>query len=56
MKTFLGSTVKSNVTQTVGCNKKTGVCDTGCKPGWKGMSCQESKIYYGFIYTKLKMI
>lgn len=54
---FFGINCKEQCyTNCVGCNKKTGVCDTGCKPGWKGMSCQESKIYYGFIYTKLKMI
>lgn len=26
-----------------GCNKVTGVCDKGCKPGWKGIYCHESK-------------
>lgn len=36
-----------------GCNKKTGVCDTGCKPGWKGISCQESKTSYESLINNL---
>lgn len=24
------------------CNKKSGLCDLGCHPGWKGTHCTES--------------
>ena len=26
------------------CNKSTGVCETGCKPGWEGRFCNEKEI------------
>lgn len=24
-----------------GCNRKTGICDTGCKPGWRDVYCHK---------------
>lgn len=29
-----------NVTCT-GCNRTSGVCDTGCKPGWRDLYCHK---------------
>ena len=26
------------------CNGVNGLCDSGCKPGWKGIACEESRI------------
>lgn len=31
------------------CNKSSGVCDNGCKPGWRGLYCQEGI----FCYSRL---
>lgn len=27
------------------CNKTTGVCDSGCYPGWRGLYCQQGKTF-----------
>ena len=44
-----------------GCNKLNGICDTGCRPGWKGEYCEErnynlngSYISYIRIYRQSK--
>lgn len=29
-----------------GCNHITGVCDSGCKPGWIGDYCEQGKLSY----------
>lgn len=35
-----------NCAVTNSCDRFTGRCDGGCKPGWKGLYCNESKIKY----------
>lgn len=48
---FFGINCKEQCNQNCdGCNKRTGACDTGCKPGWKGMACKEGKISYGVLH------
>lgn len=32
-----------NCDKTNPCDRFTGRCDGGCKPGWKGLYCNESK-------------
>lgn len=32
-----------NCDETNPCDKFTGRCDGGCKPGWRGLYCNESK-------------
>lgn len=27
-----------------GCNNVTGLCDSGCKPGWKGYFCNKGSV------------
>ena len=27
-----------------GCNEVNGSCDRGCKPGWRGVNCQERNV------------
>lgn len=39
--------VNCNVTSL--CNKFTGKCDGGCKPGWTGPACNFSKKLSGFV-------
>lgn len=29
------------------CNKKSGICDNGCQPGWRGLYCQDGILCYG---------
>lgn len=42
--------VKCNVTHY--CNKSTGQCIGGCKPGWTGFMCDQGKyIYICFDYV-----
>lgn len=48
---FFGINCKEQCNQNCdGCNQRTGACDTGCKPGWKGMACKEGKISYGVLH------
>lgn len=35
-----------------GCNKRTGVCDNGCFPGWKGIFCREGKVFLIYFFLK----
>lgn len=39
---FFGQNCKEicNVT-CKGCNRTTGICDTGCKPGWRDIYCHK---------------
>ena len=37
----------------MGCEAVSGLCNTGCIPGWRGDYCQRSKLYiYIYIYIK----
>lgn len=40
------------------CNRTTGTCDNGCKPGWTGVSCQTGtcKLYWKLECHHIKMI
>ena len=33
------------------CNNVNGLCDSGCKPGWTGIVCEQSRIYNSYIFT-----
>lgn len=33
------------------CNKTSGICDKGCKPGWKGLYCQDGILCNCCLYT-----
>ena len=32
------------------CNSVNGLCDFGCKPGWTGIDCNQSKIFKSDIF------
>lgn len=32
-----------------GCNNVNGVCDTGCKTGWKGVYCHEGLLVQHYL-------
>lgn len=41
-----------NCDETNPCDRFTGRCDGGCKPGWKGLYCNESKdvgLYLSYV-------
>lgn len=37
-----------------GCNNINGVCDSGCKPGWRGGFCHEGLFIYMVIIYQVK--
>ena len=42
-----------------GCNNVNGVCDRGCKPGWKGDNCEQRNVfnsYYDLISSRHAML
>lgn len=43
-----------NCNVTTQCNKVTGRCEGGCKPGWKGSTCNHSMNRYLFYLKEKK--
>ena len=41
---YYGINCKERCSDTcINCSRKTGVCQNGCRPGWKGMYCNEGE-------------
>lgn len=38
--------IESCKTTCKSCNKMSGICNNGCKPGWRGIYCQEGDLMY----------
>lgn len=39
----------------VPCNRSTGICENGCKPGWEGKYCTQKKPVGGYFEKKNKL-
>lgn len=43
---YFGQNCRERCNETCrSCNKTTGVCDSGCYPGWRGLYCQQGKTF-----------
>lgn len=50
---YFGRNCQENCNVTCqSCNKTTGVCDSGCYPGWRGLYCQDSNTLFFPLQTK----
>lgn len=38
-----------------GCNKTTGICDTGCKPGWRDIYCHKGIFFQQYQAINIKV-
>ena len=39
-----------------GCNKTTGVCESGCYPGWEGLFCHKGDFVSFSFFLRLEII
>lgn len=44
---YFGRNCQENCNVTCqSCNKTTGVCDSGCYPGWRGLYCEDGNTFF----------